>query len=93
MKHENSYANQRTASAAETRSALLSQDPDARMFDAERVLCAHCDTWVRIPTDVSEGGTRGAAESLRGWYEHREACQARGVNVAAQARQEGKFRQ
>ncbi|KAF9031198.1 hypothetical protein BDZ89DRAFT_1064048 [Hymenopellis radicata] len=25
------------------------KDPDARKFDAERVLCAVCDTWIQVP--------------------------------------------
>ncbi|THU89097.1 hypothetical protein K435DRAFT_803017 [Dendrothele bispora CBS 962.96] len=53
--------------ALEERNAFLSKDPDVRKFDAERVLCAVCDTWIDMhPEDH--------LMAVRTWLEHRAEC-------------------
>ncbi|KAF8913571.1 hypothetical protein CPB85DRAFT_1299452 [Mucidula mucida] len=52
--------------ALEQRNKSLEKDPDARKFDAERVLCAVCDTWIQVPVP----------DERQVWQAHKAACRA-----------------
>ncbi|KAI5120185.1 hypothetical protein M0805_002653 [Coniferiporia weirii] len=60
-------SNAKSSVAAEGRNAILLGDPDVRRFDAERVMCAHCDRWIPIRAD-------GGFDALQSWHAHREEC-------------------
>ncbi|EJD00255.1 uncharacterized protein FOMMEDRAFT_148505 [Fomitiporia mediterranea MF3/22] len=45
------YANARDEGAAEGQVAILRRDPDVRMVDVDRVMCARCDRWIPIRAD------------------------------------------
>jgi hypothetical protein len=53
--------------ALEERNQFFAKDPDIRKFDAERVLCGLCDTWINIPDDH--------AKAIENWLQHRVTCQ------------------
>ncbi|KAF9038870.1 hypothetical protein BDZ89DRAFT_404472 [Hymenopellis radicata] len=52
--------------ALQQRNKSLEKDPDARKFDAERVLCAVCDTWIQVPVP----------DERQVWQAHKTACRA-----------------
>lgn len=59
--------NNKNVYALEERNQFFARDPDIRKFDAERVLCGLCDTWIVIPHEH--------ARAIERWLQHRADCQ------------------
>ena len=59
--------NNKNVYALEERNQFFAKDPDIRKFDAERVLCGLCDTWIVIPDEH--------AKAIEKWLQHRAGCQ------------------
>lgn len=63
--------NAKNGDALDERNALLSKDPDVRKFDAERVLCNKCDSWVAVSPE-------NHMQAVQKWLQHRSTCQKSG---------------
>lgn len=46
---------------------MFANDPYVRKFDAERVLCKMCETWVALGADDN-------AQAVRAWAKHKASC-------------------
>lgn len=69
--HRRSCVSKRVAKGAypaNDRSVVFSTDPAISDFDAERVLCKLCDSWITV-------GDAENTEAVRTWMDHRRACQ------------------
>ncbi|KAG6884293.1 hypothetical protein C0993_012405 [Termitomyces sp. T159_Od127] len=60
--------NSKNVYALDERNALFAKDPDVRKFDAERVLCNLCDSWIPLNPD-------NHLFAVQTWLQHRAACQ------------------
>lgn len=57
----------KNSAVSDGRSGLFATDPQVRKYDAERVLCKICETWIPLsPTDD--------AHAIQTWLQHRTTC-------------------
>ncbi|KAI0954778.1 hypothetical protein AcW1_006564 [Taiwanofungus camphoratus] len=59
----------KNAYPAADRKAVFANDPNVRKFDAERVLCKTCETWIPL-------GSVDNSQAAKTWLEHRANCQS-----------------
>jgi len=65
------HRNAKSGDALDERNTLLSKDPDVRKFDAERVLCNRCDSWIAVSPE-------NHMQAVQKWLQHRSTCQKSG---------------
>ncbi|GBE86704.1 hypothetical protein BKA93DRAFT_759875 [Sparassis latifolia] len=66
----------KNASPTDDRSNVFVTDPLVRKFDAERVLCRNCETWIRL-------GAHDNLLAVKKWMEHRAVCQQEITSTSA----------
>ncbi|EIW75303.1 hypothetical protein CONPUDRAFT_169667 [Coniophora puteana RWD-64-598 SS2] len=66
------------------RNSILAKDPDVRKFDAERILCNSCDTWIGVSSS-------NHMQAVQQWLSHRTSCKKSlpDRNAASSSKSEG----